>query len=108
MKTINLKRVLLALLLIFITLLSSVFFTACKKEAEGETLELEGVNVILSEEEAESLLQQAEELSSVGAKSKRDWKKIHLLKVINQIKYNILNSSISSSVKVMHVKVNFP
>ncbi len=105
------KKVLLSLLLIPL-IFCSVCLVGCKKDnADNDDIQLDGVNVVLSVQEAEQLLNQAKleatqvggeilQASDINAKDagNNKYTKADLLLIINQIKNNILSSNKISAV----------
>lgn len=101
----NFKRILLSILLVPIILWSVCVFSACTYKPESEPdIQVDGVNVVLTIEEADTLLAQAkiapageglqtaEIMATKSNKDKHSYTKADLLLIINQIKENILNS----------------
>lgn len=87
------KRLFLSILVLCMCTSSMFVFSACKEKEEEilPPVNLEGVNVEISLEEADQLLSQAGYATAL--KSTKHYTKTQLLAIINQIKLNILNST---------------
>ena len=108
----NIKK-LLSLTLLVPLLICVVSLVGCKKDNnENEDIQLDGVNVVLSLQEADQLLSQAKvqlsqsneqvtqvkEVNAGALNSHNKYTKSDLLLIINQIKQNIVNSNQISGV----------